>query len=465
MKKMNENLQKDLPGMFEGNMYKLLIRLSLPILTGMAVQILYTVADTFFISLIDKTDPSYIGGTGLVFPLMFLSMSIASGIMTGVGSVVARAIGEKNRDSLNKAAESSLIMGAVLAIGIMAGIFWGGESLVKMLGATGNYYQHGLTYLLYSIPFMGTMIVIHAIGGIFQGEGKMKYIMIAMLIGTMCNLVLDPIFILWLKLGVKGAALASDVGQIVSFIYALVVLGSKENLVSMEWKLKNIDIKLIRDIAIIGFPMALGQMAMALSIMLFNRMLITIDQQAMAAFTLVGRFDQGVLMPVFALSSAMITVVGQNVGRGNMKRIRVAWKSGVVLSGGVVLFLATAHILLAPVLYRIFSDVPQVLHYCILQTRILEYTFLFAVIGIIGRSVFQAIGYPIPALILTIVRTLAIGFPLAYIFVYHFNLHTKGVYFGMIIGNTSTAVIGLLWIASVIKRLENGTLKAVAVGR
>jgi Na+-driven multidrug efflux pump len=87
------------------------------------------------------------------------------------------------------------------------------------------------------------------------------------------------------------------------------------------------------------------------------------------------------------------------------------------------------------------------------------------VIGIIGRSVFQAIGYPIPALILTIVRTLAIGFPLAYIFVYHFNLHTKGVYFGMIIGNTSTAVIGLLWIASVIKRLENGTLKAVAVGR
>jgi len=137
----------------------------------------------------------------------------------------------------------------------------------------------------------------------------------------------------------------------------------------------------------------------------------------MTAFTLVGRFDQGVLMPIFALSSAMITTVGQNAGRGNFQRIRVAWKSGLLLSGGVVRILAFVHILAAPYLYHYFSEVPEVVSYCVTQTRILELSFLFAVIGIIGRSVFQAIGYPLPA-ILTIIRTLAIGFPLAYLFTF-----------------------------------------------
>ncbi len=462
---MEKSINKDIPGMFEGNMYRLLIKLSLPILTGMGVQILYTVADTFFISLIDKSDPSYIGGTGVVFPILFFAMSIAAGIMTGVGSVVARAIGEKNEHSLNRAAESSLAMGLVLSVIIMAIIYVYAEPLVKMLGATGDYYRHGLTYLQYLIPFMGIMVMIHAIGGIFQGEGKMHYIMIAMLVGTVFNIVLDPVFILVLHWGVKGAALASVLGQLAGFIYALTVLGSKNNAVRIKWKIKNIDFKLIRDITFIGLPMAIGQMAMALAIMLFNRILISVDKNAMTAFTLVGRFDQAVLLPVFALSSAMITVVGQNVGRGNFQRVRVAWKSGLVLAGGVVLILATFHILLAPIVYRFFTDVPLVLQYCITQTRVLEYSFLFAVIGIIGRSVFQAIGYPVPALILTIVRTLAVSFPLAYTFVFVFNMHAPGVYWGMLIGNASTALIGLVWITSVIKRLEKGTLRAVAVGR
>ncbi|NLE03006.1 MAG: MATE family efflux transporter, partial [Fibrobacter sp.] len=194
----------------------------------------------------------------------------------------------------------------------------------------------------------------------------------------------------------------------------------------------------------------------------FNHILIKIDQQAMAAFTLVGRFDQGVLMPIFALSSAMITVVGQNAGRGNFQRIREAWKGGIIMSGVVVCVLALIHIVAAPYLYRSFSEVQSVVDYCVRQTRILEFSFIFAVVGIIGRSVFQAIGYPMPALILTIIRTLAIGFPLAYLFTFTFDMKVNGVYYGMLIGNMCTAVLGLLWISSALSRLEKGTLKVVA---
>ncbi len=462
---MNDTEGKEIPGMFHGNLYGLLVRLSSPILIGMVVQLLYTIVDTFFISLIDKTDPSYIGGTGMIFPLLFFAISIAAGMMTGVGSVVAQAIGEKNQSSLNKAADSALAMGCALALLIMAGGFFLAKPLVKMLGAQGDYYKHGLTYFLYMLPFTGLMIMLHSVAGIFQGEGKMNRIMIAMLIGTSGNLILDPVFIFLLNLGVRGAALASVAGQLAAFIYVIAQLGAKDNTMTrIEWSLHNISMRLINKIAVIGFPMTLGQMAMALSIVFFNRILIKVDPLAMAAFTLVGRFDQGVLMPVFALSSAMITVVGQNAGRGNFPRIRRAWKSALCISGAVVLFLALVHVLTAPHLYRIFSDAPAVVDYCVRQTRILEFSLLFAVIGIIGRSVFQAVGYPLPALVLTIVRTLAIGFPLAYLFSLILDMKADGVYFGMFIGNLLTAVIGLFWISSVLSRLEKGTLRVASVG-
>lgn len=459
---MNEIKHKEVPGMFEGGMYGLLARLSLPILAGMVVQLLYNIVDTAFISLIDKSDPSYIGGTGMVFPLIFFAISLASGIMTGVGSVVARAIGEKNHGALNKAADSALAMGFGLGAIILVVGYFTAEPLVKMLGADGDYYTHGLAYLRYMLPFAALMVALHAVAGIFQGEGKMNRIMVAMMIGTVCNIILDPVFIFVLDLGVRGAALASVAGQSIAFMYVLSALGAEDNAVRVEWKLSHVSFKLMGDIATVGFPMALSQMAMALSMVFFNRIIIDIDKQAMAAFALVGRFDQAVLMPIFALSSAMITVVGQNAGRGSFGRVRLAWKSGVILGGGVVFLLALTHIVIAPWLYRSFSDVPAVIDYCVRQTRILEFSFLFAVIGIIGRSVFQAIGHPFPALILTVVRTLAIGVPLAALFAYTFDMDINGVYFGLLTGNVLTACVGLLWISSALRRLEKGELEVVS---
>lgn len=382
--------------------------------------------------------------------------------MTGVGSVVARAIGEKNHVSLNKAADSAFALGMFLSLLILGTGLLFAKPLVSMLGAQGAYFERGLVYFKYMVPFAALMVALHAVAGIFQGEGKMKRIMTAMMIGTVVNVILDPIFIFVLKWEVRGAALASVAGQLIAFIYVLVSIGAKDNIVQIKWSVKDISFKLMGEIIVIGFPMALGQMAMAISMVLFNHILIKIDQQAMAAFTLVGRFDQGVLMPIFALSSAMITVVGQNAGRGNFQRIREAWKGGIIMSGVVVCVLALIHIVAAPYLYRSFSEVQSVVDYCVRQTRILEFSFIFAVVGIIGRSVFQAIGYPMPALILTIIRTLAIGFPLAYLFTFTFDMKVNGVYYGMLIGNMCTAVLGLLWISSALSRLEKGTLKVVA---
>ena len=134
--------QKEIPGMFEGPILKLLVKLALPMFFGMVFQILYNIVDTIWISRIDLSDPSYVGGVGIVFPIIFLIIAFASGIMVGVSSLVARAIGEKNRFILNRTAESGLFIGLVLAVIFVVFGYVFDERLLRLLGAEGDYFVH-----------------------------------------------------------------------------------------------------------------------------------------------------------------------------------------------------------------------------------------------------------------------------------------------------------------------------------
>jgi Na+-driven multidrug efflux pump len=211
-------------------------------------------------------------------------------------------------------------------------------------------------------------------------------------------------------------------------------------------------------------PAALGQMIMSVSFLFLNRVVVSIDPLALTAFSLCGRFDQVVLMPIFAVGSALITLVGQNAGRGLFSRVTEIWKKGVVASLGIVAFAATLMVIFAPRIYPFFSTVDGVVRYAVLQTRIMEYTFLLAVIGILGRSVFQAIGHPLPALVLTLLRLVVIAIPAVYLYVYAFDLQMYGVWLGLITGNFTSGVVGLFWISKSLKRLRSGELTVAGTG-
>jgi Na+-driven multidrug efflux pump len=139
--------RKEIPGMFDGPILKLLVKLSFPIFFGMVFQILYNIVDTIWISRIDLNDPSYVGGVGIVFPIIFLIIALASGLMVGTSSLVARSIGEKNRYALDRTAESGLFIGLVLAALFLAFGYIFDKKLLRLLGAEGDYFIHGLMCL------------------------------------------------------------------------------------------------------------------------------------------------------------------------------------------------------------------------------------------------------------------------------------------------------------------------------
>jgi Na+-driven multidrug efflux pump len=198
---------------------------------------------------------------------------------------------------------------------------------------------------------------------------------------------------------------------------------------------------------------------MALSFFFFNRVVVSVDPLALTAFALCGRLDQAVLMPIFAIGAALITMIGQNAGRGNIRRVREIWRKSLLTAMGLVVLSAAAMFALAPRIYPFFSDIDQVVRYAVLQTRIVEFTFVFAVIGILSRSFFQAIGHPLPALIITTSRLLLLAVPAMLLYVYVFDLKIYGVWLGIITGNFLAAGMSALWISRTLRLLQEGKHK------
>jgi putative MATE family efflux protein len=292
--------------------------------------------------------------------------------------------------------------------------------------------------------------------GILQGEGQMKYIMKIMIIGTVLNIILDPLFIFVFNLGVAGAAAATTVAQFVALIYGFTPFLRKKVSVRIHWKAANIKLSAIKKILSIGFPQALGMMLMSVSFLFLNRIVMGIDPLALTAFSICGRFDQAVLMPSFALGGALITIMGQNGGRGNYERLLKAWYTALAAGAVSVAAIATVMVVFAPWIFAFFTDIPEVINYAVLQTRVMEYTFIFAMIAIISRSGFQAVGYPLPALVVILLRLLLIAIPAAYIFVYVFDLGIFGVWFGLIGGSFVSVIVAFIWLRTIIKQIISG---------
>ena len=449
---------REIEGMFSGPILPVLVHLAVPMLLGMVVQLVYNITDTVFISRIDLGDPSYVGGTGIVFPVIFLAMAVASGLSVGISSMVARAIGEKNDDILGKTAESGLIIAIIMSSILIILFYVFADQVLNALGAKGDYSLHAKEYLMFIIPAGVTMFVMHVFIGILQGEGLMKYVMVSMFIGTIGNIILDPILIFGLRMGVGGAALATAIAQTVAAVFIVTVFLKGKSVVRVDFKVKNISRDVMGKILSIGVPQTLSMIMLSFTFIVVNRIVVSIDPRALTSFSLTGRVDQIVLIPVFALSSAMIAMIGQNAGRGLLSRVREIWRTAMISEVVVVSLMAGMLFLCAPFIYAKFTDVEAVVRYAVLQTRIVEFSFVFAGLAILGRSTFQALGLAGPSIVVMILRTVAISIPSALILVFVFHLGLYGIWFGLIAGNVVSSVVGLAWASAILRKMESGDL-------
>ena len=456
--KQSDNSQAskhDIKGMFDGPILPLLIRLALPVFAGMFFHLFYHITDTICISWIDLDDPSFVGGTGLIYPVLVLITALSNGLIVGISSLVSRSIGKKDNESLNKTVESGLFIGIVLSLFFLIPGYIFSKDIVKLLGASGSYFNNAYDYYIFILPASALMFIAMTFNGILQGKGQMKQFMYVLMIGTIINIVLDPIFIFLLDLKVKGAALATSIAEGCSLLYLIFIFLRKKSVIKIKWRISNINFSIIKNIVQIGLPQAVSQIVTSFSFLIINKIIILIDSNAMTAFALCARIDQIYLMLIYSIAYALITMAGQNYGRKKYARLTKIWNTSLFSTVVLMLIIATILIFAAPVIYSFFSNVPEVIRYSVSQTQIIIYSFVFASITIISCAFFQGTAKPLPTLVIPLLRMLAISIPLILFFVYILKYNVYGVWFGIIIANIASAIISLFWVNKEIRKLQN----------
>jgi putative MATE family efflux protein len=441
---------------FEGPVTPILIRLSAPIYVGMCVQVLFYIANVFWLGLIDDNSAAYIGAMGLMMPVAQILLALCNGMTVSVSTMIARAVGENDGRMVRVVASSGFLLAGAVSTSVMTVGYLFDARIIHALGARGEYFAQAREYFRYILPSALLLCVSSVCAGILQGRGRMRAVMFGLLVGTMVNMVLDPVFIWLLDLKLKGAALAtstSQLGIVAYYLSALAKRGFSEPFCSRR---SPISLGAIRAVAATAAPVAFSQLAAAFSCVVYNRIIADIDLVAVTSFTLCARFDQIVLMPVSAISVSVSTLVGQNIGRRSFDRVRSIWTAALVSSYGIVFVLATAMILLAPTLYGAIQHNPTVFVYAVQQTRIMEYGFLFTATCMLANSVFQGSGTPRLMVWITLAQLFLVAIPLILCLRSIYSVDMETVWASLLIGNFVAAGLSLLWVRASLRRFEPG---------
>ncbi len=440
----------------------LLFRLSLPLLTGMFFQLFYSVVDTWFIGQIDLNDPSYVGSTGLAWPVIFFFIAIGNGLMVGMSSFVARALGEGNREVLNRVIESGIAVAALASVITLIGFFAAVRPLLIFMGAEGILFERGMGYLTFILPLGVLMYFGNTFAGILQGEGSMKVVMHSMILGNVVNLVLDPLFIFSLGLDVRGAALATNIGQFCALVYVLLVFKRSQGEIRIHWDWKNISRKVMAQIISVGLPQTISMILVAFGFVFINRLVVRIDELGLTAGALYGRVEQMLMMPTWALSGAVVTIVGQNGSRGLYDRVWDCQKQVWLWGSLVVLVLAGLLQLIGPPIFGLFSNVRAVLDYAVLQSRVMLLFYAPFLVSISNSSFYQGTGHPKLAFVITTLRAFVIPVSMAHLNVLIFNMGLPGIWLGFGLGWSLSAFLGVLMVRRSVARMREGKFQ---VGR
>lgn len=450
---MQEKMTK---GMFEGPIIPMILRIGIPILIGNMLNYVYLVADTYFISMLDPLSSAPLAGTGLLFPLFFIVMSIASSLAVGLSIITGRMIGEKNFEKCKSLGISGVILALVLGLPFIAICYLNGPQIINLLAGnalSAEAAAYGLHYLYSLIPGLIFMILTQIYGGILLGEGLAYVTAIGFTLMTVMNIILDPILMFVLDLGVVGAGLATTISIIFAFAFILNFIRSGRSRIPLDFRLSQFNKGVVKEIIYIGLPQFLMTISFYVIIMIFNRIITgKFEEYIMNAWTLTLRIDEILIIPIMAIGGATTVFVSQNYGGKNLERIKKALRVNATFVFLLCSAISVIYIVIAPIMFSKFTMIPEVVELATKQVYITAFTFGFLGITWVSSTFFQATGKPIPAVIVMYARVaLTIGLGAILI---NRGVGIYGVFTAVAIGNVIVLPLAYLWVTKHLNKIR-----------
>ena len=429
---------------FIDNPSKSLWTLAIPIIAGMGIQTLYSIVDMIFIGMLSG---EAIAAVAFNFPIFFFVMGISFGLGSGVTASIARFIGSDDKVNADNAAEHAIAIAFVIsALLTSLGLLYGKQILVK-IGCTPEVLPQAWEYLKVSCYGLSFGVFSGFFRSILAGEGDMKFPMILAGIGTVLNIILDPIFIFTLNFGVSGAAWATTISQMIIFIIFIYMLFFKDH-AYVQFKLRDFNPSyfILVDIIKVGLPASMSMIVMAIGQLLFNIMLATFSTDAVAAYQIAGRIDMVVFLPIFGIASALTTMVGMFFGANEIDKIRFITRYGISSSfiitsvGSIILYV------FAPFIISGFTDETVIKNIAVNYLRVISLLFPFISIGLTIGRILQGLGLGMPSLIITTIRVIGVAGPLAYYFIYILDKPVEWMWYAMFISGIMATIISIVWL-------------------
>ena len=448
--KLSQNKTSRLDG-FIDNPSKALWTLAFPIMAGMGIHILYTIVDMIFIG---RLGGDAIAAVAFNMPLFFLVLGLSFGVGSGVTASIARFIGAKDKINADNTAEHAVALGLIIStILTTLGLIYG-EGLLQRLGATESVLPLSWDYLKVSLIGLPFMVFSTFFRSILSGEGDMKLPMAVAGLGTILNIILDPIFIFTLGYGVGGAAMASAISQLIVFVIFVYMLFVKEH-AYIRFRMRDFSpsIFIIKDIIRVGLPASMSMIIMAFGQLVFNRILVRFSTDAVAAYQVGGRMDMVIFLPIMGIASALTTLVGMFFGAKEIEKIKFIAKYGIIWSMMVTGVLSIILYIFAPLFVKNFTLDVDIQSIAVTYLRFICLIYPLIAIGMNVGRILQGLGKGLPMLVITSIRIVALSAPLALYFIMVLNKPIEWVWYAMIISTIVSVAISLIWLKSAFKDL------------
>lgn len=424
--------------------FPLLMSMAIPPMISMLIQSLYNIVDSMFVA---KIGEDALTAVSLAFPVQTLIVACSVGIGVGVNSYISRSLGREDQEGADSAVAHGLLMAAFVAVlFIIAGQFLL-EPFFRLFSDDPAILADAITYTNICLTFCAGSFIHICIEKVFQSTGSMIFPMLLQALGAITNIILDPIMIFGLfgfpAMGVKGAAVATVIGQHTAMLASLLVFLLDKFAVRLDLRNFHFSWKMIRDIASIAIPNSCMNALGSVLVMGLNSILIGFSNTAVSLFGIYYKLQTFVFMPASGLTQGAMPIMGFSYGAGNGKRLQHTLSISlrvcfVIMAVGCVLFMAAPEWLLG-----LFDASEEMLAIGVPALRIISVSFLPAAIGFILPTMFQSMGQGGYSLIVFLLRQLVITLPAAAIFSGPFGL--TGIWASFILAESVAAGAAFLF--------------------
>ena len=426
--------------LLNGSMVKAILILTIPVVINSFLQTMYNLTDTYWLG---KLGTEELAAINLVTPMQNIVLNFGSGITVAGSVLISQYLGAKKDDDARSMANQifacalifSLVCASVCALATPAIVTW--------LGAEGETWSCGKTYLQLVILDMPFLYTVNMYSAINQAQGDTVRPMFLNLGGIILNMILDPLLMVVFHMGVAGAALATVGAKAVPAVIAFILLHNKEKDVYLELKKLKFEKEKLKNILVVGLPTAIGGSTMQFGFLLMSRNVLKYGTQAMAAYGIGNKINGLITLPSNGIGSAVATIVGQNVGAEQYERAEHGYHLSMIISvvflfvGGMIL----SRMPISTAVVKIFSDDTEVIGMAADFLSIMAFWCFANGVYNSSMGLFQGSGHTEVTMIIDAARLWVFRFATLFVCEAWLYMEVRSVWYSVVVSNGLSAIL------------------------